>query len=236
MAEFVGDYRWFENLSARHWKDYISPLFMDRADAVRYLEVGVAEGASLCWALENWGRPGGLFVGIDPFLNSRHWHKGEGNRHLERTLANVSAWYGQPIPMNPASDWQWDAEGRPGCEVHRESSQAYLKTESRAFDAIYIDGQHDADNALLDILLGFRLLRDGGVLIVDDVDRKIRGGRPQVWQAVEAFKWTHEGYFDPLYAHQKQVAFVKRPRRRRGYPPTMIQGPVIEPTGESPDA
>jgi SAM-dependent methyltransferase len=225
---FRWNYKWFAQLTAQLWSRYLLPRFKDRP--VAYLECGTCEAMSLVWSLENFGKHGGLFVGIDPFLNSRHWHEDEGERHKTAALANISAWYGIEPPTNPASDWGWQIDGLPTCELHREDSASYLLTEHRAFDVCYVDGAHNADQAILDIVLMFRLLRDGGVIVIDDYDRKVRGGRPQVKPAVDAFEVTFEGNFDVLYRHQKQVAFIKRPRRRRGFPPILEQGPIIEPS------
>ncbi len=43
-----------------------------------------------------------------------------------------------------------------------------LSTGEKRFDLIYIDGSHTAPDVLLDAVLAFRLLRIGGVMILDD--------------------------------------------------------------------
>ena len=43
-----------------------------------------------------------------------------------------------------------------------------LSTGERRFDLVYIDGSHTAPDVLLDAVLAFRLLRIGGIMILDD--------------------------------------------------------------------
>jgi SAM-dependent methyltransferase len=43
-----------------------------------------------------------------------------------------------------------------------------LSTGEKRFDLIYIDGSHNAPDVLLDAVLAFRLLRTGGIMILDD--------------------------------------------------------------------
>ncbi len=43
-----------------------------------------------------------------------------------------------------------------------------LSTGEKQFDLIYIDGSHNAPDVLLDAVLAFRLLRTGGIMILDD--------------------------------------------------------------------
>ncbi len=231
---------WFRDLSAKLWERYLLPRF-ERREPVWYCETGTCEAMSLIWALEHFNKPGALCVGIDPFWNSRHWHVQEGDEHRKATVSNVSAWFtwehrtddhcldGVNQSETLPKEYIWSSTDGPRCEVHAESSDVYLQRETRRFDVCFVDGSHNADIALLDIILMFRLLKDGGVLIVDDYDREIRGGRPQVKPAVDAFVMAFRGYFDRLYEHQRQIAFVKRPRRRRGYPPILECGPVIQP-------
>jgi hypothetical protein len=229
---FAFQYRWFFQLGEKLMRRYVLPRFEKYDGPIDYIETGVCQGASLVWALENFGRDNGLFVGIDPFLNSRHWHEDEGEGHRAAARANITAWYKGKTPAdftNGISIWN-EGSRKPTCQLTAQSSQDYLLTERRPFDVAYCDGSHNADAAILDIILLFRLLRDGGVLIIDDYDRKVRGGRPQVYPAVKAFESCYEGFFDRIFEHQKAIGYVKRPRRRRGFPPILEQGPIIEPS------
>ena len=83
-------HNWFANLTAKLWDRFVVPRFANVAGPLNYLEIGVADGMSMLYALEHFGRPGGLFVGIDPFWNSRGWHTGEGLAHEQRAALRSS--------------------------------------------------------------------------------------------------------------------------------------------------
>lgn len=234
---YTFSHNWFNNLTAKIWSKCLLP---HKPRISSYLEVGVCEAQSLVWVLENLldDKVDGIAVGVDPFLDSRNWHKGEGDTAKRLAFGNLSAHMGvQPGHSEGSTSWTWMRGRSPFVELRAEPSQQWLKKEHREFDLVYVDGNHDAPNALLDILLCFNLLRVGGILVIDDYDRRqARGGRIQVQAAVQAFEDTHHGLYDELYRHYKQVAFIKQNRRRRGeYPPMLVAQPCIVPDGPTGD-
>lgn len=227
-------HNWFMNLTAELWQKFILPRLYAIEGPINYIETGVADGQSLIWALQHFQRPGGLFVGVDPFLPSRNWKPGEGKAHQARAEKNLELWYGCEGVEHPRNMLCFDADKRPRCELHREDSQTYLGDENRKFHIGYVDGSHDAPQCNFDMTAIWKTLHLGGLLVVDDYERRYRGGRPQVRVACDAFEYTHWGYFDVLYIHPKQKCYVKvRRRGRRDYPPTLVMGPVIAPKGET---
>jgi predicted O-methyltransferase YrrM len=110
---------------------------------VQYLEVGLYEGRSALWMLENiLTHSTSRLVGVDIFdgpLKQRYLE------NLERS----------------------DASDRAQTII--ESSQVALRRlPLESFDIIYIDGSHAEDDVLEDAVLSFRLLKRDGVLIFDD--------------------------------------------------------------------
>jgi predicted O-methyltransferase YrrM len=110
---------------------------------VRYLEIGVYEGRSAIWMLENiLTDPGARLTGIDlfdgPFKN--------------RCLANLE--------LSGASQKATMITG---------FSQIVLRDlEPESYDIIYIDGSHSEDDVLEDAVLCSRLLKPDGIMIFDD--------------------------------------------------------------------
>ena len=51
-----------------------------------------------------------------------------------------------------------------------QTSLAGLIVEGRVYDIAYVDGSHLPHDALSDVVLSWRLLKEGGLLIVDDFD------------------------------------------------------------------
>ncbi len=63
-------------------------------------------------------------------------------------------------------------EPGPGTEYHEVSSDAYFDLAGRRgvrFDVVYLDGLHTFDHTLRDLLNAVLLLKDRGVIVVDDV-------------------------------------------------------------------
>ncbi|WP_405054006.1 class I SAM-dependent methyltransferase [Tabrizicola sp.] len=62
--------------------------------------------------------------------------------------------------------------GAVGLHIYKGESGDVLTVLAHAhrssFDMVYVDGSHQAPDVLLDALLGFRLLRVGGLLVFDD--------------------------------------------------------------------
>jgi hypothetical protein len=112
-----------------------------------YLEVGVYEGRSFFWVVDTiLTHPSSKAVAIDTF------DKFGGGDPEEVFHENVHR------------------SGRaPGIRVIKGFSQEKLRDLSlRSFDIIYIDGDHSSRSVLMDAILAWDLLKDGGILIFDD--------------------------------------------------------------------
>lgn len=168
-----GPYRftagWHKRRAAK-WARALAP-YQGKAN-LRYLEIGVFEGRSLVWMLEHiLTDPSSTATVIDPF----------SDEYEQNFDANVAA---------------------AGAEQRVTKRKGFSETELRAlapdsFDIIYVDGSHTADDVLLDAMLSWDLLREGGVVIFDDYQWAGRPGggvipaelRPEV--AVDAFVSAH---------------------------------------------
>ena len=133
-------YDWFTS-AVPVWKRVLAP-YAGRPDT-HYLEVGVFEGRSAIWMLNNiLIHPTSTLTGIDLFPGDLK----------ERYLANLQ--------LAGAADKAITITGRSQVELRN------LKPDS--YDIIYIDGGHTADMVLADAVLCWDLLRVGGLLIFDD--------------------------------------------------------------------
>ncbi|HXN85317.1 MAG TPA: class I SAM-dependent methyltransferase [Candidatus Binataceae bacterium] len=119
--------------------------------ASKSLEVGFAFGIStLCIlaALAENGATGISHVAMDPFQASERF-RNAGLRTLRE--AGVTAMV----------------------DFHRESSETLmprLTGDHRQFDFILIDGDHAFDHTFVDIFYAHRLLKPGGVMVIDDIN------------------------------------------------------------------
>jgi hypothetical protein len=138
------DYQFTEDWFTPHirtWEQLLSD-FKDKSD-VRYLEIGVFEGRSVLWMLENiLTHPTARLTAVDLFPDGLQ----------ERFVSNL------------------DKLGvRHKVEIFKGKSQEQLRQlPLESYDIIYIDGSHRAKHVFLDAALSWDLLKDGGLLIFDD--------------------------------------------------------------------
>jgi hypothetical protein len=156
---------------------------------LRYLEIGVFEGRSVIWMLENvLTDPSSHVTAIDVFMDD-----------YEQTFdANILA----------------AGAGDRVTKIAGPSQQHLRPLESSSFDIIYVDGSHTADDVLADAVLAWPLLREGGLMIFDDYGW---GGRPTGGPlplellpslAIDAFITAYRNEIDVIH-HGYQV-FVRR--------------------------
>jgi predicted O-methyltransferase YrrM len=113
----------------------------------RTLEVGCAYGLSslhICTGLQ--GRAGARHTILDPFQNSQ-WD-GAGIRNLEEAGVDYFEWIE---------------------ELSEIALPRLLEEGEGGYDLVFVDGWHTLDHTLLDCFYATRLLRIGGLLVVDDI-------------------------------------------------------------------
>ena len=120
------------------WKKVLTD-YQGKAD-IRYLEVGVFQGRSALWALENiLTHPTARMTTIDILENPTYLE------NLEKSGAAQKA-----------------------TNLIGPSQEVLLTLPPDSFDIIYIDGSHQGDHVLTDAVLAWGLLKEGGTLIFDD--------------------------------------------------------------------
>ncbi len=114
--------------------------------ATRTIEVGLALGMSALFLCQAVVRRGGRHVAIDPF--QRESWNGAGLRTLR------------------------EAGVEDLVEVVQEESQLALPrmvSEGRVFDFAFVDGDHRFEGVFLDLYFMTRLVKPGGLVVVDDM-------------------------------------------------------------------
>jgi predicted O-methyltransferase YrrM len=191
---------WFD-MNIVPWCVTFSRIF-SRADPVRILEIGSWEGRSTLFLLTYFTQ--GHLTAVDTWAGSDEYEYNATSdlRELEaRFDHNVSS-------------------GAPRL-TKRKGSSLYvlpqLLDEQQTFDVIYVDGSHFADDALTDAINAWRLLKQGGVMIFDDVMWPCypRARANTAW-AITLFLKYHAHEYKILHAQyqiilQKKVAFVDQP-------------------------
>ena len=147
--DFTND--WFSP-NIPHWEAALSS-FKGRPD-IQYLEIGLWEGRSALWMLENiLTHPTARMTGLDIF-----------DSHLSGSLplpsSGVKERYFANINLSGAAD--------KVTTIIDFSQVALRKLPLDSFDIVYIDGSHDENDVFEDAALSWRLLKEGGILIFDD--------------------------------------------------------------------
>lgn len=146
---------WFSR-SIPAWTAVLGGL-LKQTPALQVLEVGVFEGRSTCWLLENFCKTAESgIVAVDSFAGGEE-HRGIDLGGLRGRFEENVAAVGSACPV----------EVRQGDSLD-ELCRLVVEEPAREFDFISIDGSHRACDVISDAVLAFRLLKRGGVMAFDD--------------------------------------------------------------------
>jgi|SRR5215211_1543264 len=166
------------------------------------IEVGLALGISALFFCEAVVKHGGRHTAIDPF-QQESWN-GAGLRTLR------------------------EAGVRDVVEVIEEESQLALPrlvAEGRIFDFAFVDGDHRFEGVFLDLYYMTRLVKPGGLVVVDDmwmpaarmavayVDKNL-GARLEPTALPNAFRWRRRPLSRGVPSGSGEMAVLRLPRER----------------------
>lgn len=201
--------QWFVRRSLPHWEQHIKPL----APFSTYLEIGVYEGMSLAYTHRCLLGDESAALAIDSYMpvrDSQKWIKiAEATKN--RAIANIEVLKRDSETKTIGLSLK---DSNLSLAILAVGGDGVAPLDGQ-IDLIYIDGGHRADCALLDLCLAWRLLKVGGIMIVDDLHLdSVRRRRhdPKVREAWTAFTSTHLG-IAVIYDSGDQVA-VKKYRAR----------------------
>ena len=156
IAEYKFTTDWFTQ-HIPHWLETFKLVGKDITQPLRILEVGAYEGRSTCWISDNMLT--NMNSQLDIVDTFEDWvdHPGEPEDRLYKLfLKNIS------ISKNSEK-----------MKIHHGDSRIHLPIfikEDMKFDFIYIDGNHNTENVIIDTLCAYHLLKDDGVIIFDDYE------------------------------------------------------------------
>lgn len=188
----------WHNNAAENWARVLKS-YAGKPD-LSYLEIGVFEGRSIIWMLENvLTHESSRVTAIDVFMADDY----------EQTFdANVVA-TGVPERIT---------------KLKGPSRQELRRISGAQFDVIYIDGSHTAADVLADAVLSWDLLKADGLMIFDDYgwNGRPKGGvlpmelRPRV--AVDMFLTAHRSELELVHrGYQVMVRKVENPCEPKDY-------------------
>ena len=125
---------------------------------LRVLEIGVFEGRSTCWLLQNHCQTESTTVTVIDNFSGGVEHRGlnlTGLRSVfERNVGSIES--------------KAEVEILEGNSIIELSKMIAQGRHNPGYDFISIDGSHQAPDVLADCVLAFRMLRRGGVMALDD--------------------------------------------------------------------
>lgn len=119
-----------------------------------YIEIGLLEGSTFFWMSDLMYQlyPQAAIYGIDP-------HVGSDDIHDDFTMFSDNFNYNLSVHNNPNCEY-----------IKKKSEDGLLDLINRGVssDLIYIDGDHKSNTVLTDLVLSFKLLTVGGIIVCDD--------------------------------------------------------------------
>jgi predicted O-methyltransferase YrrM len=166
------------------------------------LEIGTFEGRFAIWLAETFKCS---VTAVDPFDGSKYGIAKEIFVEAERNCRNNFAHCKQDINLIQGESFD-------------VMNEMYLN--GRTFDFIYIDGSHLARDVLADMVMAYRILRDDGIILLDDSvswkardhisNETIHDPSQSPRMAVDNFIHIHWKEIEVLkLPHSGQVAFRK---------------------------
>ncbi len=178
---------WFTN-NISVWNKVLGKL---RNKPLKFIEIGCFEGRSSVWLLENiLTHKESKLVCID------HWlHHNDKNKNVYKTfLSNIEPWKNKVVVMKGYSR-----------EVLRD-------IKDRDYDFVYIDASKHSRDVLEDAVLGWDLLKKGGLLIFDDYTHNKEHDNNCPRPGIDAFLNIYKEELDIL--HTKWQVIIKKNNKK----------------------
>lgn len=191
MPEFA--HRWFERGPQEIWERHVLPL---TSEVDTYLEIGSADGESMWWVLNNL-KPSKAMT-IDPWeANCKRLKRREFRGYRARYHANLKRWL---------DDGTLTVFDGTSFDVLRDR---HKEIPDESVDLCYVDGAHRAWDTMGDLILVWPKIKFGGVVIVDDLQRRWLNGKPLVRPAYFAFQIVYDSRYEWVFCEPRQAAFRK---------------------------
>ena len=159
-SDYIFSNNWFDGNKAI-WSQLLKQL-----NPTRILEVGSYEGKSTVYIIESLANTNDLEIHCIDSWEGGIEHKQGGSWEANMTGVEARFAHNMKIATNKSSR-------AVKLELHKGFSNKELprlvaNNMQEYFDFIYIDGSHQAPDVLLDAILGFELLKIGGIMAFDD--------------------------------------------------------------------
>lgn len=163
-------YTWFDTTARANFDRFLIGRYRGK-EGLRFLEIGPFEGYGSCWMLEN------ILIGNNCRLTVIDTFKGS-QEHDKAALVALGDLLG--IFLENTKKWRDKVHAIVGMSqsVLPKAIDNAIPSKD-AFDFIYIDGSHIADDVFQDCINGFTLLKKNGIMAMDDYQWPGVTGKPE---------------------------------------------------------
>jgi predicted transcriptional regulator len=201
LRNFVitNNYGFGDNQHYIMWREIIKIL----PDNFNFLEIGVYKGQILCLVpmLSKLFNKTCDFLGVTPLNNTGDKYSNYDNQNYSENITELFEKFNIPF----------DLQKNILCGLST-SELVKNKLKNNRFDVIFIDGGHDYDTVVSDILLSKEILNPGGFIITDDSscyknfgELNIFKGHIEVANAVRDYLETDVNYIEILCVGHNRV-------------------------------
>ena len=182
MSKYQITRSWFKSRNKVTFDKYVKPEWKDKD--CTYLEIGVFEGASMVWMLENvLIQPNSKAVGIDTWLMTTKLSADVMNTVRQRAEHNAGLF------PDKCTLIQGSSVEVLRCMLRRHG---YAGIKRNSVDVCLIDGDHNRLGVYDDARIAFQLLKPGGWLMFDDVENIVQK-QDHVLEGMKMFLEETEG-------------------------------------------
>jgi predicted O-methyltransferase YrrM len=186
--------------------DGLSVLNVDKTKELHILEIGSFEGKSTIWFLENiLQNKNSTITCVDPWMNYSQDHDS-----LNSYFKETNEWDLKERKTKEIFLYNIVESGDSNKVVVRQGFSdkvlPSLITEQKIYDIIFIDGNHTAPYVMMDAVMSWSLLKNGGIFIFDDYTwglHKPTTLRPK--ESVDYFIESFNDYLIELYSNCRKI-------------------------------
>lgn len=159
MSDKIFTSDWFST-NIPHWQAHI-----DSTKPMDILELGVFEGRSVVWMLEN--------LNVKSLVAVDWWDK---------------AWLEKQGHFDTEKNFDHNVKDYANVTKAKTTTYSFLRRNKKLFDLVYIDGAHAGKSVLTDAVMSHYFLRKGGYLAFDDYSQSTDPNRiDRARGAIDAF-------------------------------------------------
>jgi len=178
---------WFDDHNREMWEKHLIEAANPPIES--YLEIGVCEGHSMRWVLENL-QPSRA-IGVDMYVVKKRGERDDVLLHEANAQRNLKEWLTAGVlRLDRRSSWEYLTE----LNMHN-----CIEPDTERFDLVYVDGDHRCLPCATDCFLAWPLVKMGGIMIMDDFDRRYQRGWPMSREGVLAFLNAAEKTYDIIW-------------------------------------